>query len=283
MRKILTTLFAVSALSSHAQISNPAPYCASVFDNNYNMIERVKIKGAQQTFGPMGSWTSTNQYAYYNSLNIPTFTKGDTASISINFYGVNDAEPMYFAVYIDYNRNNAFEANEVVMQNNNTTNAALNTFVSTIQTVTKTITVPTSASTGVTRMRITRGSEPNNLFQYNNSVTMPACNALGNQGYGCSYDFNITLAARPNATADLNTPQTPAFYPNPSNGILHLVNSSQPQYIRVLDAMGRVVLAKPNFLGTDLDLSHLSSGIYTVELTLESGQRSIQKLELITF
>lgn len=277
MKTLLTTLAFFSILTCLAQSSDPAPYCASTFSYNYNMIDQIKIKGQIQRFGAMGSVSTKNQFAYYNNLVIPNFILGDTASISINFYGVNDMEPMFFAVFIDYNRNNSFEPSELVMQNSNTIQAGLNTFTTAIQTVSKNITVPTSASSGATRMRVIRASGPNTPFQYSNSIILQPCNSNSTFGYGCSYDFNITLSSGPNSTHEVNS-KTSSIYPNPSNGLVTIKGSEPLKQLTITDMLGKTVFTVNNPTSTTFDLSELPTGLYWIQYINKKEERFIEKI-----
>ena len=67
------------------------------------------------------------------------------------------------------------------------------------------------------------------------------------------------------------------FYPNPSNGQLYF-NTPSPLNINIVDLYGKQVFTKSEVQNTDsIDLSHLSTGIYLVSMTLD-GQKSVQKL-----
>ena len=125
MRKItftIMTLLLANALQ--AQLTSAAPYCTPVYPTNatYNMMQDFKIGGAViQSFGPMGSYHNViNTFKYYSTTILPTLAKGSGYSFTLDFFNVNDVEPNYFAVWIDFNNNNSFENSEIVMQNNNT-------------------------------------------------------------------------------------------------------------------------------------------------------------------
>jgi hypothetical protein len=228
MKKI--TLIALSVLSTSfgfSQITNPAPYCQVAFNNNYNMLKDFKIGttvitdfGAMQNFGQTGG-----SYKYYNTQVLPTLNQGTSYNFSLGVWGVFDGEPMYFAVYIDYNRNNVFDTNELVMQNAGTTNAALPLFNGSLVNITKMITIPTTALSGVTRLRIIRGQKyTGSIYAYDNTYSLAPCATLNTNGntYGNSVDYNVTIGTL--GTHSFSEVNGLSIYPNPSKNYFFLNN-----------------------------------------------------------
>lgn len=197
-----------------AQITNPAPYCAYDYQFAYNMFGSVTVNGTTHTTGTEGNVGTVVDYRYFNTQVFPDMTIGANNTISIFSYSVNDGEPIYFAVYIDINHNNIFDADEVFVQNNNTINAALNTFGAADQTLTRTFAMPATALAGQTRMRVIRGDGP---FPYSATNTLAPCHAMA-FGYGVCYDYNVNLTG--------GGPVTPvaAFSGNPLNGQTNITN-----------------------------------------------------------
>ena len=199
MKKIV--LFAATTMCCNlalAQTGNPAPYCVSQFDNNYNMIQSVSVNASNFATGPVGSWSSQNSYTFFTNATFPTLAPGSTATIGISFYSVTDWEPRYFGVWIDFNNNNTFDNTELVMNNAMTTNTDLPTGGGASQLITLTITIPTNATTGTTRMRIVRSqtSVGSPYLPYSATAQVLACNpVVSNQAYGCTYDFNLSIAS----------------------------------------------------------------------------------------
>ena len=192
----------------HAQTSNPAPYCASVFDNNYNMIQSVTVNNTMFATGPQGSWPSQNTYTFFNNATFPTLSAGSTATIGISFYSVTDWEPRYFGVWIDFNANNTFDNSELVMNNAITTNTELPTGGGPPQLITLPISIPSTAMSGTTRMRIVRAQAPTGspYLPYSSTVQVLACNPLASdQAYGNTYDFNLVIASGNAPVANFNS------------------------------------------------------------------------------
>lgn len=243
MNKItLTFIGLLFSFVSNAQLTNAAPYCTPVYPTvaTYNMIQDFKIGGiVVQSFGAMGTYaTATTTFKYYNTTILPTLAKGSGYSFTVDFYNVNDIEPIYFAVWIDYNKNNTFETSEIVMQNNTTTNAALPTFGGAITPVSKTITIPSSATAGVTRMRIMRASNDTDPYAaYSASYSLGSCSSTNMGAYGCMYDFNVTIGPAL-ATNDFEK-QTFKVYPNPVASTLYF-NSDNTTVISKVDIFNQL-------------------------------------------
>lgn len=193
---LLLTLTLLLNNSAHAQTGNPAPYCASAFSNNYNMVRDVSIAGTTFSVGQAGSWMSTNSYTFFNNAAFPSLTVSASSSIGIGFYSAQDMEPRYFALWIDYDNNNTFDATELIMNNANTTNQELPTFTQASVTITKTFTVPANTAPGVKRVRLVRAVNPQNPYgPYTAAFTPSACNSAGGNNYGCTYDFSVNIVA----------------------------------------------------------------------------------------
>lgn len=205
MKSAILMLVALLPWCSQAQITNPAPYCAAEYFTNYNMFERITVNGSSQDFGPMGVWSDESTYLFYNNYSIPSVNPGQTIDVSIDPYAVQDMEPIYFALFIDWNNNNAFEGSEIALQNSNTTMAALPTFNEPVTTITGQIVVPANAAAGNHRARLMRDGF--GAFNYDNSYQISACVDVNQFGYGCTFDFNIPVAGNSAGLAELDKPE----------------------------------------------------------------------------
>ncbi|MDQ2769475.1 MAG: M4 family metallopeptidase, partial [Bacteroidota bacterium] len=118
----------------------PASYCASKSNSvAYEYIDYVKLGSINRTSGADGG--------YYNGTASSTsIAAGSSQTVSFSAGFVSTAYSEYFKVYIDYNQNGVFtDAGELVV------NAAAS---SAATTRTGTFTVPASAKSGATRMRV---------------------------------------------------------------------------------------------------------------------------------
>jgi hypothetical protein len=196
LKKITLGLLALTVLNSHAdaQLTSAAPYCDPGFRNQYNMFNTIKIEGTSFSFGAMGDWKKTDPFLYYNTTTFPDLEQGNTADIEIVPYAVGDIEPIYFAVWIDYDHSNTFDAAELVMQNSNTIRMRLPFTGDPVAPIALTITVPATAMLGKTRMRVMRGQNDAKPYDpYSAAVTLDPCHTAATFAYGCTYDFDVTI------------------------------------------------------------------------------------------
>jgi hypothetical protein len=132
---------------------------------------------------------------------------GSNYQISVTFGAANNIEPMYYAVWIDFNKNNSFDANELIMNNANSGGQ----IVMTGQPNTRTMqfTVPLTSAPGVTRMRVARTGRKNVSFSgpnyYQANYTHPPCFSLaertaGINPYGEVEDYNVLIVPNNSTT-----------------------------------------------------------------------------------
>lgn len=185
------------AFSGFSQTGNPAPYCVSQFDNNYNMVQSVAVNGTNFSVGAIGSWGAQNSYTFFNNAVFPGLSLNGTATVSISFYSVSDWEPRYFGVWIDYDNSTTFDPGELIMNNANTTFTDLPTGGGAPPgTASLVITVPGTVLPGVKRMRLVRSENPvgSPYAPYSSTVQALACNPVAaNSAYGCTYDFTLSI------------------------------------------------------------------------------------------
>ena len=251
------------------QITNPAPYCASVFSTNYNMFNNIKLKGTTLSFGAMGNWmpSGNNAYGFYNTTSFPDLKKSDTFSVQVNVFAVNDGEPGYFALWIDYNHDNAFDNSELILQNSNTTMALLPTLGSPVSPINKVLTVPATAMTGLTRARLMRGTNSANPYSpYNATFHLVPC-SVTTPDYGCTYDFNVNISNGGSTGIAGMQVQTEGleFYPNPASNLIHVKGGLNGTTIVMTDAYGRNIR---DFIviGNSIDISAVAPGMYYLQI-----------------
>ncbi|MCB0573626.1 MAG: beta-propeller fold lactonase family protein [Saprospiraceae bacterium] len=111
-------------------------------------------------------------------------------------------------------------------------------------------------------------------FSFNNSVFVGDTNRITytyTDAFGCSNSASkkIFVALPPSAVSDLSDLQITVF-PNPTTGLVELRGAS-PQSIRVIDRLGRQVMAQEN-PASGIDLSQLPPGLYTLLVYLGEGK-----------
>ncbi len=173
-----TTLIVFSALTTPPVTSSlPNPICigssatlSATFGNTINPVYAAPPTVFNPTndedfgnisFGPLANTTTTNSligtigtasgtagdYSDFTAFGPYTYIKGNTYTLTVGSITTGTSYSNAFGVYIDYNRNGVFtDAGEAVYISSAT--------VSGPHTETTTVTIPASASTGVTRMRV---------------------------------------------------------------------------------------------------------------------------------
>jgi hypothetical protein len=216
-------------------------YCASKgTSQSYEWIKQV-------TFGTINN-TSGSNAGYGNFTNLSTnVTAGSAYAITIKpgFSGSTYRE--YWTVYLDYNQNGTLNnTGETVVTGSSTTTNGL----------TANITIPTTAKSGATRMRI--------QMNYGSQVTNP-CSTLN---YGEVEDYTINILGGSGFTT-LSSPSTDAdqiasiiIAPNPISGSDAMVNYSLPASgiatLKVVDLSGRTLQT--------IQLGNQASGAHTYTL-----------------
>jgi hypothetical protein len=150
MNKLLfLVLFFFANQFVFAQITNPALYCDASFDDMQGYPVDVHINSV--SFGTLNNVTSSQyaapHYVFYNNLSVANFTRGTTYTLAVNF---TTAGGCGYGVWIDYNHNNTFEASEKIAGTTGTNMLD----VSATPTITQSVTIPVTATTGNTRMRV---------------------------------------------------------------------------------------------------------------------------------
>lgn len=261
-----------------AQITNPAPYCNSEFEKNYNSWNYMKVGGTNHNFGPMGSVPMQNTFMYYNNVVFPSVGAGAIMTIELMPYAPAALEPMYFGIFIDFNKNNVFDTDELVMRNNNTTNAALPVFGAATTAITKSITIPAGTAVGSYRMRLVRaGKAPGqqNPYTYDNNYNVVSCVNITQFNYhGCTYDFDINITGGLGVNdANGSKENSIEIYPNPVKDYLKINNPNKEEIkkISIFSASGQIVYKEIIKENDQINVSGLSKGVYFVDIETSAG------------
>ena len=229
-------------------------YCASKGTSvAYEYLDYVKLGTIARTSGA--------DAGYYNGTALSTSVaagSAQTISFSAGFTGTAYSE--YVKVYIDYNQNGVFtDAGELVVSAAASTAATIRT---------GSFTVPTTAKSGNTRLRVVLSDAS-------------ATTSCGTYSYGETEDYTITVTggARVGSptTARLGAGSGSAdaytLYPNPATDVLSIArplsaDPEQPFSVRVYDLRGSEVRGL-SFAEGQLNVSSLRAGIYL--LTVNDG------------
>ncbi|GGG38044.1 M4 family metallopeptidase [Hymenobacter glacieicola] len=240
-------------------------YCASKGTSTaYEWIDYVKLGTIARTSAADGG--------YYNGTATSTsLAAGSSQTISFSAGFASTAYTEYWKVYIDYNRNGVFtDAGETVVSGSSASTGTL----------TATFTVPTTAKSGATRLRVIMSD----------ASATTSCNSYS---YGETEDYtvNITggtlaLDGGSSSVASLTSGGTTALsnsvekavtlFPNPASDELNIALASKAPVLSatVTDLRGARA-ANARFENGKLNVSGLSKGIYL--LTVSDGQKTFHE------
>ncbi|UFH32523.1 M12 family metallo-peptidase [Chryseobacterium sp. C-71] len=233
----------VSTASNTATVTTLAgstvTYCSATATNTAD--ERI----GNVKFGTINN-TSTGTAGYENFTSISTnVTRGTANTISITPVWTSTKYNEAYAVYIDYNKDGDFtDSGELVWTKTGSQTTP----------VTGSITIPSTATLGSTRMRV--------MMQYN-SVPSSSC---GSYTYGQveDYTLNILSSGRGNDFDVKNVLTDIKLYPNPVRDILNISNTNAEDY-KIFDMGGKLINSGKLEKGT-VNVSSLTAGAYTIQI-----------------
>ena len=163
----------------------------------------------------------------------------------------------YWAVWIDFNQNGTFDADEKVASGSSSSSATLSA----------TVAIPTTALLGNTRMRVS--------MKYNAAQT--ACEAFS---YGEVEDYTVNISNSAPAVDNtsfaesLNDKAVEAYtiYPNPVSDLLNVtLNGIEGEVsLRIYDLQGRLVKQTLlNNFDTQINVEDLAKGVYIISVDEE--------------
>lgn len=219
-------------------------YCtAGATSTSYEKISNVTFANINNNS------TSTAGYEDFTAVT-GNVTKGEVYPFSASFTGTSYADDQVF-VWIDFNQDGDFEdAGELVL----TTAKKLSPW-------TGNITIPATALTGKTRMRV----------RLHDSSLTPNSTPCGTSSYGQVEDYSVNIGALAVADVKKNNIQV---YPNPATDVINISNVSSKTKFEIYNVGGQLV----NQGTTDgkVNVSKLTKGVYI--LTVESnGEKSQTK------
>lgn len=233
-------------------------YCGSEgSDSSFEWIDNVSFGGFTNSTGDDGG------YADYTN-NIASVTPGSTNTLIISAGFASSSYTEYWKVWIDYNQDGVFDDDEIVASGSSSSADNLSVDV----------TIPSSASTGTTRMRVS--------MKYNADQT--ACETF-NYGEVEDYTVNITNTvssyqtfANTSLGADaLGYEQgfTLKSYPNPATSFVqvNLQNRGVGASYKIVNSIGQLV-KEGSLKGATINVSSLNSGIYILEVN--DGQKAFR-------
>jgi hypothetical protein len=248
----------------------PTTYCASRGTNNtYEWIDYVAIGGMTNTTSK-----ENNGYGNYTATRTGTVTRGSSTTLTYSAAFSGTAYTEYWSIWIDYNRDGDFaDAGELVASRASSSAANLSS----------TITIPTTASTGFTRMRVVMKDK---------AYATDACQTFT---YGEVEDYQILIVAPPALEAqpdlvDLQDPGQPtneqaagnsslgqrdteagyvAFFPNPAQEAIFVMidRRNGPIDYQIFSTDGKLMLTgQLQESEQQINLHSLPAGMYILHM-----------------
>lgn len=245
-------------------VSPVSPYCGplaftGLFGDNVEPISRVAFAGIDNVTDA----TFNNSPAHEIFLDkIAEVNQGETYTITLEGY-TGGSYTNNFAVFIDWDGNGVFDANETY------TDAALSIANSTgtdgIQ-ATYDITVPADAVLGQTRMRVKKIFGTTNLAD-------PCLGA----SYGQAEEYTVNVSP----TMSINDQFGKKFnaYPNPVHDVLNIDSATKVQSVTITDVTGKIMgTYKLEAAKSQINVSRLTPGVYILQVTTEDGKTHSSKI-----
>ncbi len=248
---VCTTTSAWSATGTFTTPTVTITYCAS----KGNSVADEWI--GKVVLGTINNTTGANA-GYGNFTNLSTnLVRSSANTISVTKAWTSTAYAEGVAVWIDYNKNGVFtDAGEQV----------LNSAASKTATVSGSFTVPATALTGSTRMRVS--------MKYNGVAT--SCETFS-YGEVEDYTVNITTAAfardENNVATENSANNSYSIYPNPASDVLNVSfdNLSETATVRIISISGAEVYnSKATSKTFGINVNGLSKGLYIISIADEN-------------
>jgi len=213
-------------------------YCSASANNTAD--ERI----GNVKFGSINN-TSTGTSGYENFTSVSTnVTRGTAYTISVTPVWTSTIYSEAYAVYIDYNGDGDFtDSGELAWSKTGSTTSP----------ATGTITIPSTAAVGSTRMRV--------MMQYN-SVPSSSC---GTYTYGQVEDYTLNIVSSGRAEAGVRDLITDIkLYPNPVKDILYISDTTAEDY-KIFDMGGKLINSGKLERGS-VNVSSLIKGAYMIQI-----------------
>lgn len=240
-------------------VSPVHPYCGIL---NFTTVEPItKVTFAEINNASSALLTGNTAHEIYLDK-VANVTPGQTYPISLEGNtGGNYTNRFY--VYIDWNQNNTFEANEKYIPTAN----LLNSTGLDGKKVTMNITVPTDALPGNTRLRIKK--------TFGAATYDDPC-VIGSS-YGQAEDYTVNVGTL--GLNDVNKTKI-EVYPNPVVDYLTISSEKNINEVTIVDLTGKQVL-KTNFKTKEnkVNMKSLAPGIYIVTVETAEGNETFKLIK----
>ncbi|MGN6568468.1 MAG: T9SS type A sorting domain-containing protein [Flavipsychrobacter sp.] len=244
---------------SYGQITDPAPYCEAGYDDSPTYWPHYI---SNVTFGSLNNTSGDTQFAaphyvYYNNITAPDLIAGHTYRLSV----AHDDGLHFMAAYIDYNQNHDFyDAGEKVLQQKDVWGSASITNPSVAS-----ITIPVTATPGITRMRIMAFED--DYYTWTDSEATPCTG--DSLEWGETEDYNINILP-PTGIAEINKNNTDLFYPNPAKDVIYADQSFIGKEMIIYNVEGKVI-QRGMIRDKKMDVSGMPPGQYIIKVIENSS------------
>ncbi len=225
-------------------------FCASTSDPENaeeEYIEEVEIAEYVNVSG------NDNGYALFENTGLELMVNESyEATITPGF--AQGAYSEYIRVWIDFDQNGLFDANELVLESEQASDDPLS----------GSIAIPNDAVLGNTRLRV--------IMEYSGFGGVGAQNPCLNYDYGETEDYCLTIVDNTINTTDLSESMGFELFPNPNSGSFQLVVDESADLVdnkismKVMDITGKVVSIHTVTAGLNAINVELPSGFYTFQL-----------------
>lgn len=255
-----------SAYSSSATFTTSSPslsYCSSQGNNSsYEWIRRVRLNEIDNESGNNGG------YADFTSQ-VATVQRGASVTMNVQAGFSGQAYNQYWSIWVDLNQDGQFTSNERLVNGSSSSSNLLSA----------TLSIPSTALTGQTRMRVT--------MKYNSAAT--PCETFA---YGEVEDYTVNIVNSLSANSVLadnlessplgkeDNPALAMVYPNPATEFVNFrsfdLDPAQP--IRILSANGALVREiKTDGNEVRINVSDLAQGMYMIQAHSKRNDQIIEK------
>jgi len=234
----------ISVTTTASQVSYPT---SKGSNSSAEWIDLVKL-------GTINNVTTSNSgYGNFTSLST-NLTRGTAYTINFSAGFASTAYTEYWVIWIDYNHDGDFvDAGEKVVTGSSKSAATLS----------GTFTVPTTATLGATRLRVS--------MKYNAAPTSTETFSYGEVE---DYTVNITnTTLKEFSTTGIegeiigNESPNYTLYPNPVTDVLNISVPEQGSYsVKVLNSRGQIVKSITLSNESKFSVSDLSSGVYLIQI-----------------
>ena len=267
MKKILTLIsFALLSLNTFSQYCQPsATFSACALTNDF-WITDVSFTGTGSTFAYTGGTCISTSPYYLNTGYQGDVIAGNTYTLSITRAG--NTYLTKFNVWVDWDTN--FVLNDVTPFVENIA-ANLSLAAGAALTSTATVTIPSSVSPGVHRMRV--------RVQYNATNGNNPC--LTN-GQAETKDFNLNVVNNSVGIEERINTDLLTIFPNPftTQTKISFTEEQKNVSVKITDVLGKIVLQKEFADKTKeivIERGEMLKGLYFLEIKCDNKKQIIRK------